>query len=109
MHSVCAMPCAFPMLIHRRKEEFEKAVAAGAIASAADDAYIKYADAPYRYYYGANDYDFCTNALRDSHGQGCHIAYHGMLYLVLSVAEYQRPSSLSHSLLSPTTISSVVR
>ena len=30
----------------KAKEEFEKAVAAGAIASAADDAYIKYADSP---------------------------------------------------------------
>ena len=47
----------------KAKEEFEKAVAAGAIASAADDAYIRYADTPYTYYDGANDYDFRTNAL----------------------------------------------
>ena len=47
----------------KAQEEFEKAVAAGAIASAADDAYIKYADSPYTYYDGANDYDFRTNAL----------------------------------------------
>lgn len=47
----------------KAQEEFEKAVAAGTIASAADDAYIKYADSPYTYYDGANDYDFRTNAL----------------------------------------------
>lgn len=49
----------------KAKEEFEKAVnhADGYIASAADDAYIKYADSPYTYYDGANDYDFRTNAL----------------------------------------------
>lgn len=47
----------------KAQEEFEKAVAAGAIASAADDAYIKYADSPYTYYDGVNDYDFRTNAL----------------------------------------------
>ena len=47
----------------KAQEEFEKAVAAGAIASATDDAYIKYADSPYTYYDGANDYDFRTNAL----------------------------------------------
>ena len=52
----------------KAQEEFEKAVAAGAIASAADDAYIKYADSPYTYYDGANDYDFRTNAL-------CEILY----------------------------------
>ena len=47
------------------QEEFEKAMnhADGYIASAADDAYIKYADSPYTYYDGANDYDFRTNAL----------------------------------------------
>ena len=50
----------------KAKEEFEKAVAAGAIASAADDAYIKYADAPYTYYDGANDYDFRANALSET-------------------------------------------
>ena len=47
----------------KAQEEFEKAVAAGAITSAADDVYIKYADSPYTYYDGANDYDFRTNAL----------------------------------------------
>ena len=50
----------------KAKEEFEKAVAAGAIASAADDAYIKYADAPFTYYDGANDYDFRANALSET-------------------------------------------
>ena len=49
----------------KAKDEFEKAVAAGAISSAADDAYIKYADSPYTYYDGANDYDFRTNALSE--------------------------------------------
>ena len=49
----------------KAQEEFEKAVAAGAIASAADDAYVKYADSPYTYYDGANDYDFRTNALSE--------------------------------------------
>ena len=49
----------------KAQEEFEKAVAAGAIASAADDAYIKYADSPYTYYDGANDYDFRANALSE--------------------------------------------
>lgn len=33
--------------------------------NAADDAYIKYADSPYTYYDGANDYDFRTNALSE--------------------------------------------
>ncbi len=47
----------------KAQDEFEKAVAAGAFASAADEAYIKYADSPYTYYDGANDYDFRTNAL----------------------------------------------
>lgn len=49
----------------KAQEEFEKAMnnADGYIASAADDAYIKYADSPYTYYDGANDYDFRTNAL----------------------------------------------
>lgn len=47
------------------QDEFEKAVAAGAISSAADDAYIKYADSPYTYYDGANDYDLRTNALSE--------------------------------------------
>ena len=46
----------------KAKEEFEKAVAAGAISSAEDDAYVKYSDSPYTYYDGANDYDFRTNA-----------------------------------------------
>ncbi len=50
----------------KAKEEFEKAVAAGAIASAADDAYIKYADSPFTYYDGANDYDFRANALSET-------------------------------------------
>ena len=47
------------------KEEFESALtdAGGYIASAADDAYIKYSDSPYTYYDGANDYDFRANAL----------------------------------------------
>ena len=47
------------------KEEFESALtdAGGYIASATDDAYIKYSDSPYTYYDGANDYDFRANAL----------------------------------------------
>lgn len=49
----------------KAQDEFEKAVAAGAISSAADDAYIKYADSPYTYYDGANDYDLRTNALSE--------------------------------------------
>lgn len=49
----------------KAQDEFEKAVAAGTISSAADDAYIKYADSPYTYYDGANDYDFRTNALSE--------------------------------------------
>lgn len=49
----------------KAQDEFEKAVAAGAISSAADDVYIKYADSPYTYYDGANDYDFRTNALSE--------------------------------------------
>lgn len=49
----------------KAQNEFEKAVAAGAISSAADDVYIKYADSPYTYYDGANDYDFRTNALSE--------------------------------------------
>ena len=49
----------------KAQDEFEKAVAAGAISSAADDAYIKYSDSPYTYYDGANDYDFRTNALSE--------------------------------------------
>lgn len=54
----------------KAQQEFEKALtdANGYIASAADDAYIKYADSPYTYYDGANDYDFRTNAL-------CEILY----------------------------------
>ena len=49
----------------KAKEEFESALAdaGGYIASAADDAYIKYSDSPYTYYDGASDYDFRTNAL----------------------------------------------
>ena len=49
----------------KAKEEFESALtdAGGYIASAADDAYIKYSDSPYTYYDGANDYDFRANAL----------------------------------------------
>lgn len=49
----------------KAQDEFEKAVAAGTISSAADDVYIKYADSPYTYYDGANDYDFRTNALSE--------------------------------------------
>lgn len=49
----------------KAQDEFEKAVTAGAISSAADDVYIKYADSPYTYYDGANDYDFRTNALSE--------------------------------------------
>lgn len=49
----------------KAQDEFEKAVAAGVISSAADDVYIKYADSPYTYYDGANDYDFRTNALSE--------------------------------------------
>ena len=47
----------------KAQKEFEAAVGAGYIASAADDAYIKYSDSPFTYYDGANDYDFRTNAL----------------------------------------------
>ena len=47
----------------KAQDEFEKAVAAGAISSAADDAYIKYADSPYTNYDGETDYDFRTNAV----------------------------------------------
>ena len=49
----------------KAKEEFESALtdAGGYIASAADDAYIKYSDSPFTYYDGATDYDFRTNAL----------------------------------------------
>ncbi len=49
----------------KAQEEFEKAIAAGTITSAEEDAYIKYADSPYTYYDGANDYDFRTNALSE--------------------------------------------
>ena len=49
----------------KAQQEFEKVLADenGFIDSEADDAYIKYADSPYTYYDGANDYDFRTNAL----------------------------------------------
>ena len=47
----------------KAQKEFEAAVGAGYIASADDDAYIKYSDSPFTYYDGANDYDFRTNAL----------------------------------------------
>ena len=47
----------------KAQKEFEAAVGAGYIASAADDSYIKYSDSPFTYYDGANDYDFRTNAL----------------------------------------------
>ena len=47
----------------KAQKEFEAAVGAGYIASAANDAYIKYSDSPFTYYDGANDYDFRTNAL----------------------------------------------
>ena len=47
----------------KAQKEFEAAVGAGYIASAADDAYIKYSDSPFTYYDGANDYVFRTNAL----------------------------------------------
>lgn len=47
----------------KAQKEFEAAVGEGYIASAADDAYIKYSDSPFTYYDGANDYDFRTNAL----------------------------------------------
>ena len=47
----------------KAQKEFEAAVGAGYIASAADDAFIKYSDSPFTYYDGANDYDFRTNAL----------------------------------------------
>ena len=47
----------------KAQKEFEAAVGAGYIASAADDAYIKYSDSPFTYYDGANDYDFRTNTL----------------------------------------------
>ena len=49
--------------LQKAQKEFEAAVGAGYIASAADDAYIKYSDSPFTYYDGANDYDFRTNAL----------------------------------------------
>lgn len=49
----------------KAKEEFEAAVtdAAGYIASADDDAYIKYQNSPFTLYDGARDYDFRVNAL----------------------------------------------
>lgn len=80
------------------QEEFEKAMnhADGYIASAADDAYIKYADSPYTYYDGANDYDFRTNALGEILYGRSIVANFRQLDIVLSVAEYRRPSSLSH-------------
>lgn len=49
----------------KAQQEFEKALTAGTIGSADDDAYIKYSDSPYTYYDGANDYDFRTNALSE--------------------------------------------
>ena len=49
----------------KAQQEFEKAMNAGYIATAADDAYVKYSDSPFTFYDGANDYDFRTNALSE--------------------------------------------
>ncbi len=76
---------------------------------AADDAYIKYADSPYTYYDGANDYDFRTNALGEIlYGQDAIIANFRQFDIVLSVAEYQA-TLVSIASAVTTTISSVVR
>lgn len=49
----------------KAREEFESALKAdgGIISSAGDDAYVKYIDAPFTLYDGANDLDFRANAL----------------------------------------------
>lgn len=49
----------------KAREEFESALNAdgGIISSAGDDAYVKYIDAPFTLYDGANDLDFRANAL----------------------------------------------
>lgn len=49
----------------KAQEEFESALNAdgGIISSAGDDAYVKYIDAPFTLYDGANDLDFRANAL----------------------------------------------
>ena len=49
----------------KAREEFESALNAdgGIILSAGDDAYVKYIDAPFTLYDGANDLDFRANAL----------------------------------------------
>ena len=49
----------------KAKNEFEKAMNGGYIASAEDDAYVVYNDSPYTFYKGADDYDFRTNALSE--------------------------------------------
>lgn len=49
----------------KARQEFESALRAdgGIISSAGDDAYVKYIDAPFTLYDGANDLDFRANAL----------------------------------------------
>ena len=47
----------------KAKAEFEKAVAAGYIADASQDAYVKHVDAPFTLYTGATKLDFRANAL----------------------------------------------
>lgn len=49
----------------KAREEFESALKAdgGIISSSVDDAYVKYIDAPFTLYDGANDLDFRANAL----------------------------------------------
>lgn len=51
----------------KAQTEFEAALKAdgGIISSAAEDAYIKYIDAPFTLYDGANDFDFRSNALSE--------------------------------------------
>lgn len=72
----------------KARKEFESAVSspAGYIASAADDAYIKYIDGPFTLYDGANDMDFRVNALGEMlYGQDassptfvCHTLFYRM-------------------------------
>ena len=51
----------------KARAEFEEALKAegGIISSAAEDAYVKYIDAPFTLYDGANDLDFRANALSE--------------------------------------------
>jgi hypothetical protein len=53
----------------KAQEEFEKAMndSHGYIATAADNAYIKYMDASFTFYKGSEKYDFRTNALGGTH------------------------------------------